>query len=115
MNYPGPYSDRRTAFEIEAANPGVQFAVIPLTDVITPDPDGRDATLILETSERRDSIKFDNHPYCRCTEFDEPIWFCDHAGRWKAGGATHVAVQVGTRLAAMVQGADTRHGFCFAY
>jgi len=51
-------------------------------------------------------IKFDNHPYNRNTIYGEVMYLADHAGRWRGNGhysrngniATHVVVEMGTRL-----------------
>ena len=101
MKFPGPYSENRTAVEIENANHNdVTIQVSPLPSNFCRSQRGR---MIVVRTAAKEKVRFDNHPCVRSTEFSETVWLCDHAGRLKdADEATHIATEAGTRLAAML-------------
>jgi len=100
VRFPGPYPEEFTALEIEQANPGLRVALLPLAEAAV--RCGRSAVVIAILPDGEKYIHFDNHPSVRQTRFGELIYLADHAGRAIAGGATHVAVQDGTRLHAIL-------------
>lgn len=107
MEYPGPYSENRTAAEIEAANPGVLLDVLPLSESC--EILHREAVLILDNNY----IYFDQHPYVRETKFGEPIWLSDHAGRCVTSNKyppTHVTCVKYTRLYQLIVESKLRNG-----
>jgi hypothetical protein len=103
MNWPG-VSTYGTAEEFEAVN-DFCIAVLPLA--APAEQRGRNIclSLIIDDGEQHGALGFDNHPSVRQTEFGEPVWLCDHAGRWAETGATHVACVVGTRVHATLTSA----------
>lgn len=105
MKFSGPFSQNRTAAEIEADN-AVVLSVLPLSEgwKIT----HRNAVLILDNNY----IHFDQHPYSRKTKFGELIWLSDHAGRFCLLGEapTHVTTVKNSRLHSMISASKTRIG-----